>query len=91
MQNKHQFFFLVLGVPTFGEGGGSPWLGQIPKFFQKLDLKASLTPQTICCESCDGKCNTYHTFHCHAFTNLVTVPKSHAYQGDWGVEKLVFV
>ena len=22
MQNKHQFFFLVLGVPTFGERGG---------------------------------------------------------------------
>ena len=43
MQNKHQFFFLVLGVPTLGEGeGGSTWLGQIPKFFQKLDLKAPL-------------------------------------------------
>ena len=42
MQNKHQFFFLVLGVPTLGEGGGSTWLGQIPKFFQKFDLKASL-------------------------------------------------
>ena len=40
MQNKHQFFFLVLGVPTLGEG--STWLGQIPKFFQKFDLKASL-------------------------------------------------
>ena len=22
MQNKHQKFFLVVGVPTFGEGGG---------------------------------------------------------------------
>ena len=43
MQNKHQNFFLVLGVPTLGEGGGSTWLGQIPKFFQKLDLKAPLT------------------------------------------------
>ena len=43
MQNKHQIFFLVLGVPTLGEGGGSTWLGQIPKFFQKLDLKAPLS------------------------------------------------
>ena len=43
MQNKHQFFFLVLGVPTFDEGGGgSTWLGQNPKFFQKFDLKAPL-------------------------------------------------
>ena len=41
MQNKHQKIFLVLGVPNFGEGG-STWLDQIPKFFQKLDLKASL-------------------------------------------------
>ena len=46
MQNKHQIFFLVLGVPTLGEGGGSTWLGQIPKFFQKCDLKASLIFQT---------------------------------------------
>ena len=45
MQNKHQFFFLVLGVPTLGEGGGSTWLGQIPKFFQKFDLKAPLSRQ----------------------------------------------
>ena len=51
MQNKHQFFFLVLGVPTLGEGGGSTWLGQIPKFFQKFDLKASLTGDRLhpCC------------------------------------------
>ena len=43
MQNKHQNFFLVLGVPNLGEGGGgSTRLGQIPKFFQKFDLKASL-------------------------------------------------
>ena len=40
MQKKHHFF-LVLGVPTFGEGG-STWLGQNPKFFQKFELKASL-------------------------------------------------
>ena len=40
MQKKHQFF--VLGVPTFGEGGGSTWLGQNPKNFQKNDLKAPL-------------------------------------------------
>ena len=45
MQKKHHFF-LVLGVPTFGEGGGSTWLGQNPKFFQKVDLKASLIRQT---------------------------------------------
>ena len=34
-------FFLVLGVPTFGEGG-STWLGQNPKFFQKVHLRAPL-------------------------------------------------
>ena len=33
--------FLVLGVPTFGEG--STWLGQNPNFFQKFHLKAPLT------------------------------------------------
>ena len=43
MQNKHQFFFFSFGRPNFGGGGGSTWLGQIPKFFQKLDLKAPLT------------------------------------------------
>ena len=44
MQNKHQFFFFSLGGPNFGgAGGGSTWLGQIPKFFQKFDLKASLS------------------------------------------------
>ena len=47
MQNKHQSFFLVLGVPTLGEGGGSTWLGQIPNFFQKIDLKASLKTNTV--------------------------------------------
>ena len=40
MQNKHQFFFLVLGVPNYDKGGGSTWLGQNPKFFEKFDLKA---------------------------------------------------
>ena len=40
---KHHFF-LVLGVPTFGDGeGGSTWLGQNPKFFQKIDLRAPLS------------------------------------------------
>ena len=42
MQNKHQFF-LVLGVLNYDEGGGSTCLGQNPKFFEKLDLKAPLT------------------------------------------------
>ena len=27
MQNKHQQFFLVVGVPTFGEGGGAKPVG----------------------------------------------------------------
>ena len=43
MQNKHQFFFFSFWRPNFWGGGrGSTWLGQIPKFFQKLDLKAPL-------------------------------------------------
>ena len=43
MQNKHKKTFLVLGVPTFDEGGEeSTWLGQNPKFSQKIDLKAPL-------------------------------------------------
>ena len=41
MKNKHQFFFLVWGVPNYDEGG-EPCLGQNPKFSEKLDLKASL-------------------------------------------------
>ena len=48
MQNKHQNFVFVFGVPNFGEGGGSTWLGQIPKFFQKFDLKAPLNHQCQC-------------------------------------------
>ena len=40
MQNKHQFFFLVVGVPTFGEG--SSRLGQNPKFAQKIFWTAPL-------------------------------------------------
>ena len=48
MQNKHQIFFFSFGRPNFGGGGGgSPWLGQIPKFFQKFDLKASLIVDKI--------------------------------------------
>ena len=48
MQNKHQNFFFSFGGPNFGGGGGgSTWLGQIPKFFQKLDLKASLITKQI--------------------------------------------
>ena len=43
MQNNINFFF-SFGRPNFwGAGGGPTWLGQLPKFFQKLDLKASLT------------------------------------------------
>ena len=38
---KNINFFLVLGVPTFGEGGGA-WLGKNPKFFQKIHLKDPL-------------------------------------------------
>ena len=34
----------VVGVQSYFSG--STWLGQIPKFFQKLDLKASLIFQT---------------------------------------------
>ena len=40
MQNKHHFF-LVLGVPTFGEGGQPGW-DKIPIFFQTSVLKAPL-------------------------------------------------
>ena len=46
MQDKHHFF-LVLGVPTFDEGG-STWLEQNPKFFEKLDLKAPLESHEMC-------------------------------------------
>ena len=42
MQNKHYFFFSFLGIPTFGEGGGSSRLGQNPNFYQKFVLEASL-------------------------------------------------
>ena len=48
MQNKHQFFFFSFGRPNLGGGGGgSTWLGQIPKFFQKFDLKAPLILDVI--------------------------------------------
>ena len=46
MQKKTSFF-LVLGVPTFG---GSTWLGQNPKFFQKFHLKAPLNVLNLCLE-----------------------------------------
>ena len=39
-------FFLVLGVPTFGEGGGGggdPGGEKIPGFFQKVHLRAHLS------------------------------------------------
>ena len=42
MQNKHYFFFSFLGIPTFGEGGGSSRLGQNPNFYRKFVLHASL-------------------------------------------------
>ena len=33
MQKKHQFFFLVLGVPTYGEGGGVDLVGTKDQIF----------------------------------------------------------
>ena len=42
------FFFLVLGLPTFGERRGSTWLGQNPKFFQKSRMKAPLKVSFPC-------------------------------------------
>ena len=36
MQNKHQFFFLVLGVPTLGEGGGVDLVGPNSQIFPKI-------------------------------------------------------
>ena len=41
MQNKHNFFSSFLGIPTYGEGGSS-LLGQIPNFYRKFVLEASL-------------------------------------------------
>ena len=35
MQNKHQIFFLVVGVPTFGEGGGQAGWDKIPSLPKK--------------------------------------------------------
>ena len=54
---KKTSIFLVLGVPTFGEGeGGSTWLGQNPNFFQKSDLKAPLnTPSLLMCDTTNNK------------------------------------
>ena len=46
MKNKHQIFFLVFFVPTFGEGGGgggpSRW-GQNPKFGRNFFWTAPLS------------------------------------------------
>ena len=43
MQKNINFFFLVLGVPTYGEGGGgSTWLGQKTKFFDRFNLRSPL-------------------------------------------------
>ena len=43
MQNKHQIFFLVVGVPTFGEGGGGQagW-DKIPSLPKKKNWTAPL-------------------------------------------------
>ena len=41
MQNKHQFFFLVLGVPTLGEGGGGDLVGPNSQFFPKIRFEGS--------------------------------------------------
>ena len=42
MQNKHQNFFLVVGVPTFGEGGGgASRVGKKPQVYPKKSLEGS--------------------------------------------------
>ena len=41
MQNKHQIFFLVLGVPTLGEGGGVDLVGPNSQIFPKIRFEGS--------------------------------------------------
>ena len=50
MQKKHHFF-LVLGVPTFREGGGSTWLGQNPKFFKRESQYMTGVGARVACAS----------------------------------------
>ena len=47
MQNKHHFLFSFLGIPTYGEGGGSSWLGQIPNFYRKSENLIKLFGKTF--------------------------------------------
>ena len=51
MQNKRQFFFLVVGVPTLGEGGGSSRLGQNPKLVLQMERRNIYTfcSISLCC------------------------------------------
>ena len=51
---KTSIFFLVLGVPTYGEGG-STWLGQKTKFFDRFNLKAPLTAKEMAIDSSSYK------------------------------------
>ena len=44
MQNKHQNIFFFFWRPNLrGGGGGVRWLGQMPNFFRKWNLRAPLT------------------------------------------------
>ena len=47
MQNKHYFFFLFGNPNVWGGGRGSSRLGQIPNFYRKFVLQASLNITAI--------------------------------------------
>ena len=70
-----------------GGGGGSTWLGQIPKFFQKIDLKASLMCYNQCsiCTVLKAPCKKCCAIgHCYYFsgTSVQTLAQLGLIQGN---------
>ena len=55
MQKKHQFFF-SFGCPNLRGGGGSTWLGQKTKFFDRFYLKAPLRWHYSICNTQRNDC-----------------------------------
>ena len=89
MQNTHQIFFFSFGGPNLRGGGGSTWLGQKTKFFDRFNLKAPLIKRAF--TESDTHLKDYHHDHNDSVQAMLgPAGEMNAIPGEAGVDYPVY-